>query len=125
MCERPYQKLIEDLPKIHTTILFQLRTGYIALNDYLNRISKVDSPDCERCSHRETVLHYLLHCPRYRLQRQRLQMNVGFTDMRLDALLTTRKHLPALMQYISETKRLQCSFPDVPTLVLPDDEDET
>jgi ribonuclease HI len=122
---RPYQKLVADLPKIHTTILFQLRTGYIILNDYLHRISKADSPDCDRCTHRETVIHYILHCPRYTRHRRQLQATVGFANMNVKTLLSTRKHLPALMQYVADTKRLQSSFPDIPVLELYDDEDES
>lgn len=45
---RPCQLLIHDLPmKIHTTTLFQLRTGYLIFNDHLHKIAKVNSRDCE------------------------------------------------------------------------------
>lgn len=121
---KAYQRLIDDLPRVHTTVLFQLRTGHIALNSHLHRIQKKDSPDCERCAHRETVHHYILQCRRYDRQRRILERTVGHTNMSLASLLTTRKLLPALMQYVNDTKRLHSVYQDIPPLELDDDSDE-
>ena len=119
-----YQDTIDGFPKIHSSILFQLRTGHIALNNHLHRIQKADSPHCPRCHRRETVIHYLLYCPRYDKQRRRLSRAVSSSNMTLHALLSTREFIPALMQYVADTKRLQSSFPNIPPLELDDSDEE-
>jgi len=121
---KPYQLLTTDLPKIHSTILFQLRTGHIALNNHLHRIQQLDTPNCSCCSHRETVQHFLLQCSRYDRPRRALEQAVGHTNMTLNVLLTTRKLLPALMNYINATKRLHSVYQDIPPLQLDDDSDD-
>ena len=110
--------------KIHTTILFQLRTGYIALNAYLYRLKKANSPQCERCFHHETAHHYILHCSRYDRQRNLLRRTVGSHNMTLEKLMTTRKWLPALIEYVNNTKRLHSSFQDIPPLTFADDDED-
>jgi hypothetical protein len=53
-------KLIDDLPKHHTVILFQLLcTGHVPLNKHLHRIQKVETSKCASCEERdETVMHF-------------------------------------------------------------------
>ena len=39
----------------------QLRTGYIELNNYLQKCNIKKNPACE-CGEKETISHYLLEC---------------------------------------------------------------
>ncbi|MDT7543689.1 MAG: hypothetical protein QOE33_3601, partial [Acidobacteriota bacterium] len=51
----------------------QLRSGHILLQAHLFRIAWAEAPDCPRCCVRkETVHHFLMVCPAYMAQRQRM-----------------------------------------------------
>ena len=64
-----YSLLIAELPRHHSSLLFQLRTGHIPLNKHLHCITKVPTPICQQCHQREeTVHHFLLVCPSYARQ---------------------------------------------------------
>ncbi|KIY51166.1 hypothetical protein FISHEDRAFT_38154 [Fistulina hepatica ATCC 64428] len=57
-------KLLDDLPRPAASILTQLRTQHVPLNDYLHRITAIESLLCEACGdENETLIHYLLRCP--------------------------------------------------------------
>ncbi len=70
------------LPGDHTRIIYeehswkkrstlaQLRTDMARLNGYLHRIRAVSSGQCACGETRETVEHFLLHCPRWDEQRR-------------------------------------------------------
>ena len=123
-----YQKLTKDLPRVHTSILIQLRTGHIPLQAHLYRIQRADTPTCPTChNHPETVEHYLLHCPTYDEQRKVVRHKLGPGATSIKRLLATRRYLPALMVYIRDTARFQQTFPRIPPVELSnkdDDEDE-
>lgn len=119
---RPYRKLTSELHRVHSSLLFALRTGYVALHAYLHRIQVEDSPTCPHCSQRETVHHFLLQCPKFTRHRQRLRTNVGFENMTLHSLLTNRKLLQPLIRYIKSTRRLAQVFPHIPPVPDPVDE---
>ncbi|EJD36112.1 hypothetical protein AURDEDRAFT_43289, partial [Auricularia subglabra TFB-10046 SS5] len=59
----------KDLPRRSASLLTQLRTGHVGLHGFLARIKAVPSALCEVCRVPETVPHFLLQCPRFRLQR--------------------------------------------------------
>ena len=62
---KKFLRLTQDLGWRQASILIQLRTGHIGLNQYLFRIRKVESPSCLHCGGItvETVKHFLLVCP--------------------------------------------------------------
>ena len=116
-----YQKLTKDLHRIHTSLLIQLRTGHAPLQYHLHRIRAADSPICPSCEqHNETVRHFLLHCHTYEPQRQRLFYAIGPDARDLQRLLSTRKHLPALFDFIRASRRFQQTFERIPDVELPD-----
>ena len=121
-CDRPalYQKMIGSLSRAHTSILVQLRTQHIPLNVHLHRIKKVPSPSCPKCDHpSETVRHFLLCCPAYRNARTRLANKLGRDAYSMPKLLSTKKHLPALMDYVRESGRLRHVFANIPPVQQP------
>ena len=77
-------------------IITQLRTGYVFLNEYLHscRWGITESPNCQ-CGEKETVHHYLLHCPKYEIQRESLRRSLfsmcGITHLDAPTLLEARK----------------------------------
>ena len=64
---KKYLHLIADLNRRQDSILFQLCSGYIGLNQYLFYIHKSDTLVCPNCQSImvETVKHFLLDCPYY------------------------------------------------------------
>jgi len=112
-----YLKLITPLSRKLTSILSQLRMGYVPLAKHPHCISKADSPTCPACQQaKETTQHFLLHCPAHNAARQSLCNNMGGRSIDITKLLTTLKTLCALFLYIMETGRWQNSFGKLPTL---------
>ena len=63
-----FLKLISDdkLSRSDASRIFQLRTGHIPLNTYLEHFKRVDGTSCPACRHpKEDVQHYLFDCPAY------------------------------------------------------------
>lgn len=96
-----------ELPQHQIATLAQLRTGHCSLNQYLHRFGHAESPLCECGSGAiENVEHYLLHCPRYDMQRSKLLKEVGVCGMRLEKLLGRRWTIRYTLKYVKETARL-------------------
>lgn len=105
---------IASIPRRHASILFQLRTGHVALNKHLHRIKCADSPLCPACEEApESVDHFLLFCPAYDRARMRLLFEGGPQTRGLHALLSERKLLRPLLQYIHETGRFKRTLGDL------------
>ena len=58
------------LYRYNEILFFRLRTGYIKLNSYLNKIGFNSSNLCDTCQQEETVEQFLLHCKQYDTYRQ-------------------------------------------------------
>ena len=80
-----------DLPSkdLFPTIL-QLRTRYCSLNEYRYKLNQCESSKCV-CGDIETVQHFILECPLYEDNRQKLQKNLflqlGIPYLDMDLLL--------------------------------------
>jgi hypothetical protein len=70
-----------------TNYRFRIRIGHCGLNNYLYRFGKSNSPCCNCGYGKETVEHFILECPNYRMQRKELRKMVGIWKMRIDKLL--------------------------------------
>jgi ribonuclease HI len=103
-----FLSLAEKLTRWQASLLLQLRTGHIPLNQYLHRIGKKHSPKCRACdaNQDESVLHFLVECRGYDAPRQRLHQALGPTLSKCQNLLTAAKCLPHLMTFIRDTGRL-------------------
>jgi ribonuclease HI len=111
---RKFASRIADLPRKHGTLIFQLRTGHVALNKYLHRIGKAPSAKCQECNtHEETVHHFLLVCPRFARQRNALSLEIGPRQLHVKYLLSEIKGIKATLKYIARTKRMEQIFGDV------------
>lgn len=68
---RQYWKISRDLTKRRASTLIQLRTGHIPLKTHLHRINHASDPYCPSCvAKRETILHFILSCPKYSRARE-------------------------------------------------------
>ena len=66
-----FPKLVAPLARRNTSLLIQLRTGHVPLNHHLHTIGPADTQRCPGCgAAKETVLHFVLQCPKYALQRR-------------------------------------------------------
>ena len=98
--------------------VIQLRTGYVRLNEYLQKTNAVESNKCQ-CSQIESIGHYLLECPLYENQREKLRRKLfetcGIVHLDLNLLLDVKADddykewrtliLSELETFVAETKR--------------------
>lgn len=67
-----FADLISKLPRKHSSLIFQLRTGHVLLNKHLHRISKSPALICPACRQKEESVHYrdfILECSAYTRHR--------------------------------------------------------
>jgi hypothetical protein len=84
----------------------RLRTGHCSLNQYLARFNIVNDATCPECKQAiETVKHFLLVCPKYERERDRLRKEVGMGGMRVDTLLGDARRIEATIEFIEATGR--------------------
>jgi hypothetical protein len=107
--------IIDQLRRSQASLLIQLRTGHIPLNVVLHRIKRSDTPNCPHCPDgvRETIHHFLLVCPHYVGARRLLQAKLRREASSIPFLLGTRKGIPHLLRYVSNTQRLKATFGEV------------
>jgi hypothetical protein len=111
MPSNKFLRLISDLDRNQSSILLQLRTGHIPLNEHLFRIKKAISPNCPHCTDTpETVLHFLVKCPHYRHERQILRQKLKNKADSIKYLLSEKDALEPLLKYIHSTARLRHTF---------------
>jgi hypothetical protein len=109
-----YLKLITPLPRKLASILSQLQTGHTPLAKHLHCTGKTESPICPACQQvKETIQHFMLHCPAHNATRQTLCNNTGGRDINITKLFTTAKTLCTLFTYITETGRWHSTFRDL------------
>ena len=99
-------------------IISQLRTGYVGLNEYLQKCNVKEDNSCE-CGGIETVGHYLLECPNYENEREKMRKRIfdccGIANFGLNMLLDAKQEddfkdwrnmiLSQLESYVVETGR--------------------
>ena len=107
--------IASQLRRNQASLLFQLRSGHIPLNETLHRIKRSDTPFCPHChgSTKETVHHFLLACPHYARARRLLQSQLGRHSSSISFLLNSRSAIPNLLHYVSNTNRLRATFGEV------------
>ena len=110
-----YLHIINQLHRNQASLLTQFRTGRVPLNTILHRMKKHDTPECPHCKNgtRETIPHFLLDCPHYATARRLLQSKLRREASSIPFLLGTRRGIPHLLRYISNTNRLKTTFGEV------------
>ena len=106
---KKFLSITSHLPKSKAGIVYQLRSGHVALNKHLHRINKSDTPSCLQCEAGppETVHHFLFDCPRYDRERHRLRNSLGRRALSTSHLLAHKEGLKELMKYVAETGRFK------------------
>ena len=109
-----FLKLIDELPKRHASIVFQLRTAHAPLNKHLHKIGKAESPHCPHCPNRpETTLHFLLECPHYESPRAQLRRKLHRKARNISCLLAEGACIKHTLKYIHDTQRFQKTHGDL------------
>ena len=96
-------QLYKNRTKPFSSILIQLRTGKIGLNDFLHR-ARVPNIEalCECKEEEETIGHFLFKCPRWREQRTLLN---GLKTVK--EALEGRENSEKVVKYLLATGRLE------------------
>jgi hypothetical protein len=80
--------------------IVRLLTGHCPLNQYLAQFNIVDNATCPECKEEmETVANFLLVCPKYERERDRLRKKVGIEGMRVDNLLGDARRIEATIEF--------------------------
>lgn len=111
MPSKKFTILVAALPRRHASLLFQLRTGHIPLQQHLRHLRKTDSSLCPSCSQQpESVRHYLLECPTYQPQRAALVQEIGQAAHSIGTLLSNPKATRPLFKFIHATGRFAATY---------------
>ena len=104
---KKYLKATGFLPKSRSGVLFQLRSGHIALNKHLYRIKRSDTPNCLQCDKEtpESVHHFLFDCPQYERERHILRCRLGRAAASTADLLGSGEAVTETLKFVRETGR--------------------
>lgn len=116
---------LANLEKGRASIIFQLRSGHIALNAYLHKYKgdSTHSPNYPVCQIPETTDHFLVRCRRYQRQRNQFRQALKKEEIKVNPYISSKliDHPEAfflLSEYVLSTSR----FPHFRTFIdEPDD----
>ena len=63
----------EIKPRKMESVISRFRIGHVGVYNHLHRFEMADSPLCVRCSLPETIEHFIIYCPLYTAQRNKLK----------------------------------------------------
>ena len=105
----------DDLTRVQTSVLVQLRTGHAPLNAFLHQIGKVDSPCCPAClGANEMVHHFLFDCPPHVHAQHALVRKLGRLSKSVRHLLGNWRAFQTTLKYVGETGCFRTSHGDHP-----------
>ena len=113
---KKYLCLISGLDRRQSSLLFQLRSGHIGLNQHLFCIKKSDTPVCPNCQGItvESVKHFLIDCPFYRHKRHALHTKLRCNTGSLSFLLSSPVAVLPLLKFCARNRSIQSSFWEKP-----------
>jgi len=102
---KKFLRLTKDLNCSQASLMMQLCTGHISLNQHLFRICKAESPSCSHCwgITVEMVKHFLLDCPFYWKERHVFQSKLCCNAQSLSFLLSSPVATKPLLKYVHTT----------------------
>ena len=113
---KTYITATSNLSHAQTSILTQLCTGHVPLNQHLHRIGKRDSPYCQHClAMIEDVRHLLLFCKGYTIQRHQLTMILKWKANEISHLLANPKAIRHTLNFLHSTRRFEYIYGDIST----------
>ena len=103
-------KLISDdkLSRKDASRIFQLRTGHVPLNAYLERFKRAERASCPACGHpKEDTQHFLFDCPAYRHERWALLQHCKTQEPKMKDILNNGDMAVPLANFIQATGRFE------------------
>jgi ribonuclease HI len=109
---KKYLRLIKNIDHRQASILCQLRTGHIGLNQHLFRIRRSEMPSCPHCQGItvETVKHFLLDCPQYARKCHELRVKLRRNADSLSFLLSDPTATLPLLKFVHTTGHFKSFF---------------
>ena len=103
-----------ELSRSQTSLLTQLRTGHVPLNQHLHRIGRSDTPYCQHCPDAvENVAHLLLFCRRHAHHRHRIALALKRKAHDLSHLLANTKAIRYTLNFLHSTGRFEHTHGDI------------
>ncbi|QRW06344.1 RNA-directed DNA polymerase from transposon X-element [Ceratobasidium sp. AG-Ba] len=103
-----FLRLTARFNRSQITLLFRLLSGHVQLQQHLHVLRLVDSPKCRACGHaKESVSHFVLHCPKYADIRQHVLTSRGRDFLSFSFLFSRISGLKALLEYVRRTSRFK------------------
>ena len=98
-----FWRRLYNLTRNQASIIMQIRTWYMPINDYLKKIGKADSKNCMECNPDEpeevipeTVNHFLFECPAHDCPRQELIAKISRRRLNLSDIMSNTDDMKAL-----------------------------
>ena len=109
---KKYIHLITGVDLRQSSILFQLCTGHIALNQHLFHICKFNIPACLNCQSItvESVKHFLIDCLFYQHERHALQQKLRCNASSLSFLLSCPVAVLPVLKFVHATGQFKAHF---------------
>ena len=96
------------------SVLTQLRTGHIPLNEHLHRIKLSETPYCPYCPRTlESINHFLLHCSKYIIHRHTLVSALKRDAFCIPHMLSDPPAIRHTLNYINATGRFSHIYGDI------------
>ncbi|KAF5340335.1 hypothetical protein D9611_007948 [Ephemerocybe angulata] len=113
---KTFRELTSKLPRYQASLLMQLRTRHLPLNEYLHIRELSPTDKCQKCrgNRRETISHFLNECPAYHAQRRQLHDELGERRHDMKKVMKSKSDLKALATYMASTGRLKTDPPQRP-----------
>ena len=100
-----YTCMIKGFCRKDERILHQFRLGKCRLNYYNYSINRHDTGLCDDCHIFETIEHFMLLCPKYERQRNRMYRRLHVTNPNLKNLLGKEENCSIILAFIKGTGR--------------------
>ena len=109
---KKFLKLTSPLSHRQSSLLMQLQTSHIGLNQWLFKIQCLDTPTCPHYQGItvETVCHLLFKCPQYCWEHHIFDTTLRRKARDLSYILLHPNTMLSLLHYIHLTERLKATF---------------
>ena len=97
--------MIRGFNRKEERILHQFRLGKCRLNYYKYLLKKHETGFCNNCNVFETIEHFILSCPKYERQRNRMYRRLNMKNPNLQKLLGIEDNCGKILAFIKGTGR--------------------
>ena len=111
---KTYLENTGDLSHSQTSLLTQLRTGHVPLNQHLHCIGRSNTPHCQHCPGTvKNVTHLLLFCRRHAHHHHRIAVALKRKAHDISHLLANTKAIRYTLNFLHSTRRFEHTHSDI------------